>query len=215
MTQGQSGSFSFRRRLRRHLPHRDSRLNDPVPQRRATDRIGCHLTGVPALFKVTTPKHRRTEVAMAIPFEGQLQMRRTAPFHVQLELETPHEIQPMAGERDVRGRAIRVFRTDGRLTVGDRLTFTIWVCNRGDEPTGPAYMYFDTFATAKYMEVYLCGNPPSYTLAAYEFSVIRAPSDEPTLTTQDLERQVHQLSKVEAVRPRVPKAAGWWQFWKR
>ncbi len=152
---------------------------------------------------------------MAIPLEGRLKWRRTAPFHVQLELEKPEDIQRVAGEIQVQGRAVRVFRTDGRLAVGDRFAFPLWVCRAGDEPTGPAYIYYDDFMTASYLEAYLCGNPPEVLLAAYEFSVIRAPSEEPTLTPRELEELLEQFANNRTAPARILKATKRWQFWKR
>jgi hypothetical protein len=153
---------------------------------------------------------------MAIPLEGRLRGRRTAPFHIQLELEKPQDIQRTAGDVQVRGRAVRVFRTDGRLAVGDRFAFPLWVCRAGDEPTGPAYIYYDDFMTASYMEAYLYGNPPECKLAAYEFSVIRAPSEEPILTPRELEELLEQqFDNARAAPARIPKATKWWQPWKR
>jgi hypothetical protein len=124
---------------------------------------------------------------MTIPLEGRLHQRRTAPFHVQLELEKPHAIKWVPDEIRIHGRAVRVFRTDGRLAAGDHLTFPLWVCRPRDEPTGQAYIYFDDLMTASYLEAYLWGTPPDCELAAYEFRVIRAPSEEPTLTLRELE----------------------------
>jgi hypothetical protein len=130
---------------------------------------------------------------MAIPLEGCLYWRRTAPFHVQLELEKPHAIQTVSGDVQVQGRAVRVFRTDGRLAVGDRVAFALCVCREGDEPTGPAYIYCEDFNAARYMEAYLVGDPPEFKLAAYEFNVIPSPSDEPTLTPRQLEELLEQF----------------------
>jgi hypothetical protein len=152
---------------------------------------------------------------MAIPLEGRLKARQTAPFHVQLELEQSHDIQSVAGDIQVQGRAVRVFRTDGRLEVGTRVAFALWVCDPRDEPTGPAYIYFDDFRTAKYMEAYLYGDPPGCKLAGYEFSVIRAPSEQPTLTPRELEELSGQFGNSRAVLPKVPKAGRWWHFWRR
>ena len=98
---------------------------------------------------------------MAIPLEGRLKWRRTAPFHIQLELEKFQNVQRVAGNIRVQGRAVRVFRTDGRLTMGDRIAFALWACDAGDEPTGPAYIYFDDLTTAQYIEAYLYGDPPN------------------------------------------------------
>ena len=152
---------------------------------------------------------------MAIPLEGRLIGRRTAPFHVQLELEKPQDIQRVAGDITVQGRAVRVFRTDGRLAVGDRLAFALWVCRPGDEPTGRAYIYYDDFITATYLEAYLYGNPPACKLAAYEFSVIPFPSEEPTLTPRELEELLEQFGTAPARFPRMQKMTRWWQFWRR
>jgi hypothetical protein len=151
---------------------------------------------------------------MAIPLEGRLEWRRTAPFHVQLELEKPQDIQRLPDDIEVRGRAVRVFRTDGRLAVGDRCGFTLWVCRAGDEPTGPAYMYYDDFVTASYVEAYLYGNPPKCELAAYEFTVISAPSDEPILTARELDEGLEQLDKARRGPAGMSKGTRWWQFWR-
>lgn len=152
---------------------------------------------------------------MAIPLEGRLKVRLTAPFHVQVELEKWQNIQRVAGDIEVRGRVVRVFRTDGRLTVGDPVAFTLWACDAGDEPTGPAYIYFDDLMPASYVEAYLYGDPPKCDLGAYEFSVIPAPSDEPTLTPRELEGLLAQLVNPRVVAQTVLKATDWWRFWRR
>jgi len=152
---------------------------------------------------------------MAIPFEGRLEVRLTAPFHVQIELEKWQNIQGVAGDTEVRGRVVRVFRTDGRLPVGDPVAFTLWACDPGDEPTGPAYIYFDDLMTASYVEAYLYGDPPKCKLGAYEFGVIPAPSDEPTLTARELEGLLARFANPRVVAQKVLSATNWWQFWRR
>ena len=116
------------------------------------------------------------------------------------------------GETRVQGQAIRVFRTDGRLAVGDRVAFRLWVCREGDIPTGPAYIYYDAFVEATYLEAYLHGTPPECELAAYEFRVIDAPSDEPTLTVEELEGMLAQFERAGHT-PRKHKGKRWWQVW--
>jgi hypothetical protein len=76
-------------------------------------------------------------------------------------------------------------------------------------------MYFDDVTTAKYLEAYLHGDPPECKLAAYEFGVIRAPSEQPTLTPRDLEDLLAQFAEAPVVLPKVRKATKWWQFWRR
>jgi hypothetical protein len=151
---------------------------------------------------------------MAIPLEGRLKSRQTAPFHIQLELEKSEDFHAVSGDIQVHGRVVRVFRNDSRVAVGDRLGFDLWVCRPGDEPTGPAYIYYDDLKTASYMEAYLYGDPPECKLAAYEFNVIRTPSDEPTLTPRELEALLEQFGAAHAVPLRKQKETRWWRFWR-
>jgi len=99
--------------------------------------------------------------------------------------------------------------------VGDRVAFALYVCRAGDEPTGPAYIYCDDFKAARYMEAYLFGDPPECKLAAYEFNVIRTPSDEPTLTSRQLEKLLEQFGNSWADLSGIQQATKWWQFWRR
>lgn len=80
---------------------------------------------------------------MVMPMEASLAARRSAPFHIQLELDKKQSVPRDRGKTRIQGRAIRVFRSDGPLAIGDRIGFDLWVCREGDEPTGPAYIYFD------------------------------------------------------------------------
>jgi hypothetical protein len=139
--------------------------------------------------------------------------RCTAPFHVQLELEKVRNGEQVSGQKQFRGRVVRVFRTDSRLTIGDDIEFPLWVCQKGDEPTGPAYIYDDDLAGAAFMEAYLYGTPPSCELAAYEFGVISAPTDQPTMSPADLEKLLDQDREKVATPERVGTAK-WWQFWR-
>jgi hypothetical protein len=149
---------------------------------------------------------------MAIAPEGRLWWRQVAPFHVQLELKKDSgESQVPRGQVRVDGCVVRVFRSDGRLALGDRVGFKLWVCQSGDEPTGPAYVYHEDFIRATHMEAYLHGTPPDCELAAYEFAILSAPSDEPTMNVRQLERL---LAGFERPSLRTPKPKGWWHFWK-
>lgn len=121
---------------------------------------------------------------MAIPIQGRLTAREQAPFHLQMTFEprTSHR-----GESELVGKVVRVFRTDGRLLEGDEVSFPIHVCRSGDEPTGLAYIYEDAVARATFVEAYLFGTPPSCELAAYEFTLINAPTDQPVMNLEELE----------------------------
>jgi hypothetical protein len=147
---------------------------------------------------------------MAISLKGRVKWRMTAPYHVQLELEAKSEPLRIPSEVVLKGRVRRVFRSDGRLGPGDRVAFKLWVCKPGDEPTGPAFIYCEPFMQATHVEAYLCGDPPDCQLAASEFTVISAPSDEPSMTV----RQLQEFVDV-AVAPSKAQSAGkkkvWWK----
>lgn len=128
---------------------------------------------------------------MAIALEGRIEWRMTAPYHVQIHLD--HTAQPLKvpGTVSLQGEVVRVFRSDGRLKCGDRVGFEIWVCQPGDEPTGPAFVYYEHFVQASHVEVYLHGKPPNCELAAYEFALISAPTDEASMTIAQLQELAH------------------------
>ena|SRR5882724_6765289 len=111
----------------------------------------------------------------------------TALYHVQLQLERKSEPSRVPSEIVLQGRVVRVFRGDGRLGPGDRVAFKLWVCQPGDEPTGPAFIYYGPFMQATHVEAYLHGKPPDCELAGYEFAVISAPSEQPSMTVGQLQ----------------------------
>ena len=122
---------------------------------------------------------------MAIPIQGRLMARDQAPFHVQMTVEARTND---SGESEVTGKVVRVFRTDGRLAEGDQVSFGIYICRPGDEPTGPAYVYEEAVARAAFVEAYLFGTPPSCELAAYEFMLIAAPTDQPVMSSEEMQQ---------------------------
>jgi hypothetical protein len=106
--------------------------------------------------------------------------RRVAPFHVQLELLTRRSTAPERGRQiTLRGPIVRLFRGTPILSLGDELSFDIWLCNPGGEPTGLPYVYYDDLVRLPYVETYLSGKPPDCDIVCYEFQFIPAPSDSP------------------------------------
>jgi len=145
---------------------------------------------------------------MAIALEGRLKWRITAPYHVQLQLDQEAEPLRVPSTILVQGTVVRVFRSDSRLRCGDRVGFKIWVCQPGDEPTGPAFVYYDQFMQASHVEAYLHGDPPNCELAAYEFALISAPTDQPTMSVAQLQELAN--SSVPTPRQPVPQNTSWW-----
>ena len=124
---------------------------------------------------------------MTMGLEGRVNARTTAPYHVQLQLEGKSEPSRSPSEVVLQGRVVRIFRGDGRLESGDCVAFKLWVCHPGDEPTGPAYIYYEPFMQATHIEAYLYGTPPNCRLAAYEFEALGGPTDEPMMTAAQLQ----------------------------
>ena len=123
---------------------------------------------------------------MTMGLKGRINARTTAPYHVQITLEGKSEPSRSPSKVVLQGRVVRVFRSDGRLGCGDLVAFKLWVCHPGDEPTGPAFIYYGPFMKATHLEAYLYGTPPDCQLGAYEFAVLSAPTDEPTMSVAQL-----------------------------
>jgi hypothetical protein len=145
---------------------------------------------------------------MAISLEGRVYWRTTAPFHVQFQLEKEEHVK-IPSAIFMGGQVVRVFRSDGRLGLGDRVRFKIWLCQPGDEPTGPAFIYHSAFTRARYIEAYLHGQPPDCDLAAYELEVLSAPTDEPTMSVAQLQHLGVPVS-FPAQAQSIQKK-GWWK----
>src|ERR1700676_118831 len=125
--------------------------------------------------------------AMTMGLEGRINARTTTPYHVQLQLEGKSEPSRSPSEVVLQGRVVRIFRGDGRLGSGDCVAFKLWVCPPGDDPTGPALIYYEPFMQATHIEAYLHGTPPNCQLAAYEFEALSGPTDEPMMTVAQLQ----------------------------
>ena len=144
---------------------------------------------------------------MAMPWEASVQARRGAPLHVQLELTSvPAECLAPSDEITIVGRVVQIFRGHELVEPGDLLRFPLWVCKRGDEPTGPAYAYHDSLLISTHIEAYFFGKPPECRIGAYEFVLLNEASSEPHLSMDDLVRDAS---------PRRLDSKKWWQVWTR
>ena len=146
---------------------------------------------------------------MAIALEGRVKWRMTAPYHVQLQLDQKPQSLKVPSTILLQGTVVRAFRSDGRLRCGDRVGFSIWVCQPGDELTGPAFAHYEEFMQASHVEVYLHGNPPNCELAAYEFALISAPTDRPSMTVAQLE-ELARSSVPPTKLQSLPQERSWW-----
>jgi hypothetical protein len=134
---------------------------------------------------------------MAIPYVAELHARLRARFHVQLELTyLPSEFQTPTAIT-VEGFVIHVFRGGSSLSLGDKLTFDVNVCRRGDliPPFGPTYQLYDKFLRARYVETFLNGTPPRCGVAV-DFMILSAPTRKPLLQGSRLAYMLERLKWV-------------------
>jgi hypothetical protein len=119
---------------------------------------------------------------MAIHYNGILDRRLRARFHVQVELTgVPTDFQTPA-QISVEARVVRIFRGDSILKIGDELTFDISVCRRGDKiPCGPSFMLYEKFVSGRYMEIFLNGFPPAVEAFDGSYMILHAPTRTPRL----------------------------------
>ena len=131
---------------------------------------------------------------MAVAYVGELRSRLSARFHVQIELtRAPSGFQTPAAVY-VDGRVVRLFRGDSSLSIGDKLTFEVNVCRRGDRlPLGPSFMLYDTFLAARYLEAFLNGSPPHCHLALDQCVALSDPTRRPHLRSSRVAYMVEML----------------------
>jgi hypothetical protein len=145
---------------------------------------------------------------MTMGLKGRINARTNAPYHLQFQVDPLSEPSRSPSEVVIRGNVVRTFRSAGRLGSGDKIAFKIWVCEPGDEPTGPAFVYYDQLMQATYIEAYLYGVPPNCELAAHEFALINAPTEQPGMTVAQLRELVH--SRVRSKKQSAQQKRSWW-----
>jgi hypothetical protein len=146
---------------------------------------------------------------MAIGLAERVKARRLAPFHVQLELEPSGTVRSTPGLMPIAGRVSRIFKGHGKVSVGDRLTFSVNVCRRGEEtPPGAAYLFEDDLRHATYIEVYLDGTPPQCQIVFDECAILAGQRDDALMTDASVETLMETGQSAPPLRPRR-----WWRFW--
>jgi hypothetical protein len=118
-----------------------------------------------------------------MPYETYLNGRRSALFHVQVELKKVPDELPEKGYVFVEANVGRVFRTNGQLKIGDPVRFDVNVIHKNAprHPGGAWYIDSDALACARFMEVFLNGTPPECPVALWQTRIIDAFSDLPQM----------------------------------
>lgn len=124
--------------------------------------------------------------------ETYLAARRSARFHVQVELEKVPDNYPSFSDVPVTARVVRLFRHKWRwwhwpwrwrLEVGDRVSYAVSIVSEGDpiRPGGAFWTPYGALKNAKFMEVFLSGAPPKCSVAVWQCRIIDRPTDEPVM----------------------------------
>ena len=120
---------------------------------------------------------------MVLPSSHYDQARHDAAFHVQVELiklptgaDTPCTITVCA-------RVVEVFRALKSINPGDTVRFGVDVNRRDDEipAGGTIWIDYDNLSSARFMEVFLDGDPPDCQVALWNCQLIDSPSRKPKM----------------------------------
>lgn len=110
--------------------------------------------------------------------------RRSAPNHVQIEIEDVSGPSGGMGPCEVEGRVVNVFR--GTLTPGARLDFTVSCYDYGEIPAGPTlWTDYDALKDAKYLEAFMSADAQPR-IALDQVEIIMSPRDRPYCDSETL-----------------------------
>lgn len=112
-----------------------------------------------------------------LPASKYRKARRNAAFHVQVELIGPLPVIDTPGNVKVKAQVATVFRGSNSLSAGDHVTFEVAVTRPTDHPDslpygGQIWTNFDKSEAARFMEVFLNGDPPDCEVALWQSKLI-------------------------------------------
>ncbi len=148
---------------------------------------------------------------MAVPYVGHLAARLRAALHVQVELTLiPRDFQTPAAV-PVESRLVRIFRGPSSLSLGQQVRFSLHVYRHGDVILPfPAFVLYDRFRMARYMEVFLNGTPPACEVALDEWEILDRPTTTPQLPASRLEYFVERVKWT--LRQRARRLSLWLEY---
>lgn len=110
--------------------------------------------------------------------------RRSAPNHVQIEIDDVASPSGGMGACSVEGRIVRVFKGD--LAPGAELHFDVSCYDYGTIPSGPTlWTDYDALNDAKYLEAFMSGDV-SPRIALDQVEIVLAPRDTPYCDSNSL-----------------------------
>jgi len=141
--------------------------------------------------------------------------RHEARFHVQVEVLSAVPVERTPGPMPIGAHVVQVFRSDGTLAVGDPVRFKEQVTRAGDELPcgGMIWKAHDDVLSARYLEVFLDGDPPNCAIPLCQSEVLAAPTARPRM------RGYFPLIAVRIRALRIAARADaegrrWWRFWR-
>ncbi len=110
--------------------------------------------------------------------------RRSAPNHVQIEIDDVSSPSGGMGPCHVEGKIVRVFKGD--LAPGAKLTFDVSCYDYGTIPAGPTlWTDYDALNDAKYLEAFMSGDARPK-IALDQVEIIIEPRDVPYCDSNSL-----------------------------
>jgi hypothetical protein len=118
-----------------------------------------------------------------LPSDFYLVARHEARFHVQVQLDEVAGVGQTPCRTPVEATVVRVFRDSGELNPGDKITFGVNVTRPGDRipASGIIWTSIEKLQYARFLEVFLNGDPPKCELALSQFEYIDDPTDKPRM----------------------------------
>ena len=117
-----------------------------------------------------------------LPGPSYSEARLKARYHIQAAF-TASEVAQTPEHFPVIGRAVRVFRGDGSLVLGDEIRFSLPVFRPADDlpDGGDFWTPLSRYQAATHIEAFMDGRPPCLTLANSQYELINGPTDLPQM----------------------------------
>ena len=112
-----------------------------------------------------------------LPPEAYLEVRKTARYHLHLEILTVSLPASTPGMARVIARVETILRGDDSLSRGSRIAIELGIARKGDPlPESPdIWILIEKVKPGLWLEAYLNGEPPNYLIVSSQVSPIEAP----------------------------------------
>ena len=124
--------------------------------------------------------------------ESYEQARKNALLHLQIELDPiDRQIEERELNFPITGKIVRIFRGNQICQLEEFINFDVAVCSP-DAPvlmSGIWWLKYSDLLDRKYLEVYLDGKPPNFSVALWQNESIDAPTEQPVMLPTLSERR--------------------------